>query len=406
MYSDDTDTAFALGSSLATLGRLDGPHAAKQYATFFFDETCAKRFRPATAERVCEMMRDGGDYRKSGLPPHFPYAGGSFANGGAMRIWPLGIAFRSASSSDLRNAVEEAIRSSHVHPEAVDLAFAVAYSVALVVGIHVEEGRCDFDPQSLLKDLAALMRTPLAKSRIDALQKRLTEVTTVPASTEDDVRFLRLLIDGNPCDARPGSGFDFQLASVDMLPCVLWIACRYHSSPEEAIMRAVALGGDTDTTACMVGAILGALHGASWIPQRWLDGLENGSRGRDWAIGLAERLSLLDLRKTSTWGGEDAVDLDLQGQMATDFQPGTMVRLVGLEAQPKYNGVQGILAHWHLNRERWQVHLDDGTQKLLRVKNLEPSSRGKDVPKAGDTSNDASELPNDSMDPSFFDTSS
>jgi hypothetical protein len=37
------------------------------------------------------------------------------------------------------------------------------------------------------------------------------------------------------------------------------------------------LGGDTDTLACMLGACLGALHGCSWIPQRWLQCLEQSA---------------------------------------------------------------------------------------------------------------------------------
>ena len=40
----------------------------------------------------------------------------------------------------------------------------------------------------------------------------------------------------------------------------------------------------------MTGAIAGAYHGASKLPQRWIDALENGEKGRDYVIGLADRL--------------------------------------------------------------------------------------------------------------------
>lgn len=42
---------------------------------------------------------------------------------------------------------------------------------------------------------------------------------------------------------------------------------------EEAVKRAVALGNDTDTTACITGGLAGVQFGASDIPQRWLDAL-------------------------------------------------------------------------------------------------------------------------------------
>jgi len=42
-------------------------------------------------------------------------------------------------------------------------------------------------------------------------------------------------------------------------------------SLEEALIRIVSGGGDTDTNAAVAGAVLGARGGASAIPQRWLD---------------------------------------------------------------------------------------------------------------------------------------
>jgi len=58
----------------------------------------------------------------------------------------------------------------------------------------------------------------------------------------------------------------------------------------------VGFGGDTDTIGAMAGALVGALHGSSWIPARWHDNIENGSHGRDEIVALARRLSALDIR--------------------------------------------------------------------------------------------------------------
>jgi ADP-ribosyl-[dinitrogen reductase] hydrolase len=46
---------------------------------------------------------------------------------------------------------------------------------------------------------------------------------------------------------------------------------------EAAVKRAIALGRDTDTTACIVGGLAGLLYGLDAIPQRWRDAL----RGRE-----------------------------------------------------------------------------------------------------------------------------
>ena len=43
---------------------------------------------------------------------------------------------------------------------------------------------------------------------------------------------------------------------------------------ESALRLAVTHSGDSDSTGCITGHILGALHGVEAIPQRWLDQLE------------------------------------------------------------------------------------------------------------------------------------
>ena len=45
------------------------------------------------------------------------------------------------------------------------------------------------------------------------------------------------------------------------------------SSYEEGVKKAVLLGNDTDTTACVTGGLLGILYGVEEIPKRWMTAL-------------------------------------------------------------------------------------------------------------------------------------
>jgi ADP-ribosylglycohydrolase len=54
--------------------------------------------------------------------------GGSFANGGAMRIAPVGLAYHNADAATLQAAVEAALQCTHVHPLGVEGAVAQASS--------------------------------------------------------------------------------------------------------------------------------------------------------------------------------------------------------------------------------------------------------------------------------------
>lgn len=44
-----------------------------------------------------------------------------------------------------------------------------------------------------------------------------------------------------------------------------------HGPYEQVVKAAIALGNDTDTTACVVGGIAGVRDGVAAIPQRWRD---------------------------------------------------------------------------------------------------------------------------------------
>ncbi len=60
----------------------------------------------------------------------------------------------------------------------------------------------------------------------------------------------------------------FQIRAIDALAYVLFMFGRYGAEPEQCMVRTVALGGDCDTLACIVGSLLGALHGPGWVPSR------------------------------------------------------------------------------------------------------------------------------------------
>jgi ADP-ribosylglycohydrolase len=54
------------------------------------------------------------------------------------------------------------------------------------------------------------------------------------------------------------------------------ITLIYADDPELAIGAAAASGGDTDTVACIVGALVGARHGVAVLPSRFINGLADG----------------------------------------------------------------------------------------------------------------------------------
>jgi ADP-ribosyl-[dinitrogen reductase] hydrolase len=73
---------------------------------------------------------------------------------------------------------------------------------------------------------------------------------------------------------------------LDTLRAAIW--CTIHShSYEEAVIKAVNLGNDADTTGAVTGALAGAHFGERSIPPRWLDLLDVRQRLTAAAEGLA-----------------------------------------------------------------------------------------------------------------------
>ena len=63
------------------------------------------------------------------------------------------------------------------------------------------------------------------------------------------------------------------------------------SDYEDAIKRAVLLGNDTDTTACVTGGLAGIRYGLRKIPERWLNALKEREKVEDLLAQLEKRHS-------------------------------------------------------------------------------------------------------------------
>ena len=90
-----------------------------------------------------------------------------------------------------------------------------------------------------------------------------------------------------PENAIRGSGY-----VVSSLEAALWCFATTGTF-EQAVLRAVNLGEDADTTAAICGQIAGAFYGEGAVPREWLDRLHMSWEIRD----LADRLFRIATRR-------------------------------------------------------------------------------------------------------------
>ena len=84
------------------------------------------------------------------------------------------------------------------------------------------------------------------------------------------------------------------------VPVALFCWCRWHTDFRSAIEAVIGLGGDTDTTAAITGALVGASVGAERIPAEWVSGMADWPRSVSWLRRLAETLA------TAATGAEES----------------------------------------------------------------------------------------------------
>lgn len=61
---------------------------------------------------------------------------------------------------------------------------------------------------------------------------------------------------------------------LDTLKASLWCILNTDNY-KDAVLKAVNLGSDTDTTAAVTGGLAGVIYGYDAIPKKWIDKLKN-----------------------------------------------------------------------------------------------------------------------------------
>ena len=239
-YTDDTELALSIFSSLRQHGGIDQDALARSFADHY-DRT---RGYGAGARELLSRIRLGADWRAAASRL---FGGeGSRGNGAAMRVAPVGAYF----ADDLAAAVEHARLSAevtHTHPEGVAGAIAGAVAAAWAWRLRsapTRPSRADF---------LALVLPHLPPSQVRAgvaLAHDLHPSTPVR-------RAVQLLGNGG------------HVTAPDTLPFTLWCAGELLHDYAEALWLTASGGGDVDTNCAIVGGIVALYVGPEGIPPDW-----------------------------------------------------------------------------------------------------------------------------------------
>ncbi|WP_084700582.1 ADP-ribosylglycohydrolase family protein [Streptacidiphilus anmyonensis] len=238
-WTDDTEMACSVVDVLERCGGVEQDALARAFAERHdFD----RGYGPAM-NRMLRLVRQGGEWRE--LAAGLFDGQGSWGNGAAMRVAPLGVWF----AGDPGRAAQQARLSAevtHTHPEAA--AGAVAVAVAAAVAARGASGE-------------ELLRTATELTPPTRVRDGLAEAAGLLAQPHAEYAAHRL-----------GNGR--QVSAADTVPFALWCAARHLDRYEDALWACSSVGGDVDTNCAIVGGVVAARVGTDGIPRAWREATE------------------------------------------------------------------------------------------------------------------------------------
>lgn len=252
-FTDDTQMALSLVENLRQHGAIEQDRLAESFARHYEP---GRGYGP-NMHGFLRTLRAGRKSWRTLAPAQFR-GKGSYGNGSAMRVAPVGAYF----ADNLEQAALQARLSAevtHSHPEA--LAGAIAVSVAAALACQAREA-------GTRPPGAELIDSVLPHIDESEVRNRLLQARDIEPS-ESALKVAALLGNGS------------QVSAQDTVPYVLWCAGRFLDDYEEALWQTASGLGDVDTTCAMVGGIVALYAGVEDIPEQWLQWREELPR---WVI--------------------------------------------------------------------------------------------------------------------------
>jgi poly(ADP-ribose) glycohydrolase ARH3 len=258
-YTDDTAMAIGIAQSIIKVRGIDQQHLGDTFATNYRHEPW-RGYAIGPPLIFDEVQSSGKSYTEVARSL---FAGtGSFGNGAAMRIAPVGLFFY--DSPNLYRQASLSALVTHAHPVGIDGAAVLAYAVAQTVN---QNPKGEFPRKKFIQNMIDFSKEETIKRKM-VLVKRLRE-EKIPS-------------------AQVALKLGQSVAVQESMPFAVYSFLRHPKSFADCLFTAILHGGDRDTLGAMAGAVSGTYLGIKAIPKKWLDKLENRDKIEQLALDLLE----------------------------------------------------------------------------------------------------------------------
>ncbi len=261
-FTEDTQLTIALAQALIEEGGLfvgeSWAHALVRWVN------AEPRSSGTSTIQAALQLRTGGVEWDEAADPD------GAGSGAAARVAPVGLLYCHDAETRRRVAVTQAL-VTHGHPDAQAAALAMAEAIALLVAAPSPTSGT-FQGARFLRNIEEVLRH--ASPGYEEMARCITMAADLLADGVDRSDALRVIGCSGWCR--------------EAVPAALYTFASLPDNPAEAIADAIRLtGGATDTIGSMTGALVGAAHGASALPNSWKAELEESERIADLGTTLA-----------------------------------------------------------------------------------------------------------------------
>ncbi|WP_224411189.1 ADP-ribosylglycohydrolase family protein [Oscillatoria salina] len=193
----------------------------------------------------------------------------SAGNGPAMRSAIIGVCYGD-NLEKMRELVKVSARITHTDPKAEWGALAVA------IAARFATNQSKVSPETYSQFMTEIL-PPEAPEFLE-----LIELACESAIKQQSAELFALDLGLN----QGVTGYVYHT-----VPVVIQIWLRHQTDYATAIQEVIRLGGDTDSTAAILGGIIGASVGKVGFPQQWLRDLWEFPKSREWLENLGRKLA-------------------------------------------------------------------------------------------------------------------
>ena len=255
-YTDDTQMSLAIARALI----LAGHRPLDDLMQVISDEFVTWNRSPENDRAPGITCRTGCENLEAGIPWRTAGVARSKGCGSAMRTAPIGLYYH-ADEAKLIEVARASSLPTHGHPTALAAAAGTALLVAWA--LHGD------DPAKFPRRLRDILQTMPGGEETAALIERVPTVLDQPPD-----RVLTAGVLGEAWTA------DEAVASA------LYCFCRSPDDYRDTVLIAANTVGDSDSIACIAGAISGAYNGLDAIPAHWRQNVEDSAMLHEIATDL------------------------------------------------------------------------------------------------------------------------